>query len=62
VFGTFGLLEVSADSYHGLEDSIAGHTRKNFPSHCDYATGKKDAIWLLLDFGSINFDYYMLST
>jgi hypothetical protein len=40
MFGTFGLLEVCADSYYGLEDSIAGHTRENFPFHSNDATGK----------------------
>jgi hypothetical protein len=50
VFGTYGLLEVSADSYHGLEDSIAGHTRKNFPIHCDDAAGKMPYgfLWILV--------------
>jgi len=47
MFEVLGLLEVCADSYHGLEDGVTGQSRKNLSCHYYDAAGKFKRPWVL---------------
>jgi hypothetical protein len=46
VFEVLGLLEVCADSYHGLEDGVTGQREENLSCQYDDAAGKFKRLWI----------------